>query len=65
MTEESPQEGDAEAVEDLEAPAQALADVHGGADACGVPSLVCAEPTCEATQVYCNRMSHNVVVHEQ
>jgi len=64
MTDETPQEGDAEAVEDLEAPAAAQRDVVGGADTCGQPSFMCFDGTCKETVAQCTRMSHQIVVQE-
>ena len=63
MTDEGhSEEGAEEAVEDLEAPASAQADVAGGAG-CGDPSMVC-NVTCQATNAKCIDMSHRVDVFE-
>ena len=55
--EERSEEGAEEPIEDLEAPAQALQDVAGGAGACSKPScnatVECSLPTCAATEYVC------------
>jgi hypothetical protein len=53
-----------EEIDDLEAPAQQQSDVAGGAG-CGKPSMVCHEPTCDATRALCTNFSHLVEVFEQ
>jgi hypothetical protein len=58
------EEGSEEAIEDLEAPAATQDDVAGGVG-CGNPSLICTDPTCDATVAKCTGMSHKIVVHEQ
>ncbi len=66
--EERNTEGADETVEDLEAPADAQADVAGGAPVgCGKPSMVCTEPTCQHTQAVCvdKTRTHDIVVFEQ
>lgn len=75
MTEdERSREGAEEPIEDLEAPAEAQADVAGGGMAChptpscGRPSVVCADfspGSCEITQAYCQLNSRRVVVAAQ
>jgi len=64
--EHSDEEGAEEAIEDLEAPADAQSDVAGG-EGCGKPSLECFEPTCTASAAFCiNRTAtHDVIVYEQ
>jgi hypothetical protein len=74
MTEERHNvEGDEEAIEDLQAPADAQLDVSGGS--CIAPSCisadtnvqgVCLDPTCRQTSVACgDGLSHVVVVYER
>jgi hypothetical protein len=66
--EERNEEGAEEAVEDLEAPADAQADVAGGADTtCGSPSMQCVTPTCMATRAYCRNRpaTSDIVAMEQ
>jgi hypothetical protein len=73
MTEEERrEEGAEEAVEDLDAPAEAQDDVAGGAGCrkptCGVvPTLRCATPTCQDTKAQCMDApaTHDVIVFEQ
>jgi hypothetical protein len=64
VTDETNEEGDAEAVEDLEAPAAAQADVVGGADTCGEPSFYCMGKTCVDTIANCTAASHEIIVRE-
>jgi len=60
------EEGAEEAIEDLEAPATAQDEVAGGlAAACGKPSAICQDPTCQETQAICTQLSHKNVVYEQ
>ena len=56
-------EGDEEAIEDLEAPAEAQSDVEGGL--CATPTNCCAPPTCIDTVTDCIRLSLQGVVREQ
>jgi hypothetical protein len=72
MTEdERKEEGAEEAVEDLEAPAEAQDDVAGGRGCvgatCGKPSLRCEGGTCVITDAMCAPKSatHDIVVLEQ
>ncbi len=72
MTEEEREdEGTEEAIEDLEAPAQAQDDVAGGAGCvgptCGKPSLRCESGTCVVTEAMCTPKSatRDIVVYEQ
>ena len=65
--ERSDEEGAEEAIEDLEAPADAQSDVAGG-QGCGKPSAVCLDPTCEATEAICvgtKTATHRIVVYDQ
>ena len=71
MTDEDA-EADEEAIEDLEAPADVLADVAGGscikptcANANTMVVVLCHEPTCVATAADCETLSHGIVIHEQ
>jgi hypothetical protein len=64
MTEEEHNdEGAAEPIEDLEAPADAQDDVAGGM--CAKPTNFCAPPTCIDTKTECIRLTLQGVVHEQ
>jgi len=63
MTDQQQHEGDEEAIEDLEAPAAEQDDVAGDA-ACGKPSMICIQPTCELTAAECTKMSHRIDVFE-
>ncbi len=74
MTEEEREdEGAEEAIEDLEAPAQAQDDVAGGAGACPnklscvTPSMRCAAPTCKDTKAQCMDApaTHDIIVYAQ
>ena len=61
-------EGAEEAIEDLEAPADAQSDVAGGkGPACGSPSMVCASPTCKTSAALCRDApaTYDIVVYEQ
>jgi hypothetical protein len=64
--EQSKEEGAEEAIEDLEAPADAQGDIAGG-QGCGKPSVVCLFDTCAATEAVCGRKTatHDIVVYEQ
>jgi len=64
--ERSDEEGAEEAIEDLEAPADAQSDIAGG-QGCGKPSVQCALDTCAATKARCGRGSatSDIVVYEQ
>jgi hypothetical protein len=64
--EELDKEGAEEAIEDLEAPADAQTDIAGG-QGCGKPSVGCWDPTCEATKALCwqKSVTHDVVVYEE
>ena len=64
--EHSDDEGAEEAIEDLEAPAEAQSDVAGG-EGCGKPSMQCLAPTCDATAAFCydKPATHDVIVYEQ
>ena len=64
--EQSKEEGAEEAIEDLEAPADAQGDIAGG-QGCGKPSVGCWDPTCEATKAHCylNSATHDIVVYEE
>jgi hypothetical protein len=68
MTFERPdEEGAEEAIEDLEAPADAQSDVAGG-QGCGKPSAVCLDPTCAATDAVClgkAPLTNRIVVFEE
>ncbi len=74
MTEQHPEEGAPEEIEDLEAPAEALGDVAGGAMGCIPPSCLskdsglvtlCNAPTCKDTKdPICDAGTHVVIVHE-
>jgi len=67
MTDEQrEEEGEEEAIEDLDAPADVQRDVAGG-EGCGKPSLICAEPTCSVSHAACFPKSPTniVVVWEQ
>jgi hypothetical protein len=60
-------EGAEEAIEDLEAPADAQTDVAGGkGPACGSPSMVCAAPTCKTSAALCRNapVTSDIVVYE-
>jgi hypothetical protein len=69
--EERKKEGAEEGIEDLEAPAESLDDVAGGAGcqggSCGRPSLKCSGGTCVVTEAMCAKKSatRDVVVYEQ
>jgi hypothetical protein len=74
MTDEERQrEGAEEPIEDLEAPAEAQADVVGGlgctpSPTCGRPSAVCgqsAPQSCEITQAFCQLKSRKIVIMAQ
>jgi hypothetical protein len=54
--EERKEEGTDEAIEDLEAPADAQADVAGG-EVCAKPTTICADPSCVDTVRRCIRLS--------
>jgi hypothetical protein len=66
------EEGAEEAIEDLEAPAEAQADVAGGGRKCIPPTCItdsgvltdCKLPTCKATKPGCDLQTHVVVIHE-
>jgi hypothetical protein len=66
--EERREEGNEEAVEDLEAPAAAQGDVAGGqlcgVHSCGSPSMVCVG-TCKLTKADCTQLSRRVIIYEQ
>jgi len=67
---EHTEEGAPEAIEDLEAPAEAQEGVAGGAcpnPTCGTPSMICAAPTCKATAGLClpGRDTHAIIDYEQ
>ena len=65
---QSDEEGAEEAIEDLEAPADAQSDVGGGqGQGCGKPSLECLAPTCGVTAAFCydKPATHDVIVYEQ
>lgn len=72
MTDEERQrEGAEEPIEDLEAPAEAQADVAGGGMACrpsptcGTPSVMCGldqAGSCEVTSAACDQNSHRIVI---
>jgi hypothetical protein len=65
---QSDEEGAEEAIEDLEAPAEAQGDVAGGkGKGCGKPSMVCAAPTCAMTDAACMDKSatQDIIVYEQ
>jgi len=64
--EQSNEEGAEEAIEDLEAPADAQSDIAGG-QGCGKPSVECMFSTCEATEALCGRKTatHEIVVYEE
>jgi hypothetical protein len=65
MTEEDHNdEGAAEPIEDLEAPAATQDDVAGGRG-CGKPSMICDSPTCDITAAECTKMSQKIEVFEQ
>lgn len=64
MTDQQQHEADEEPIEDLEAPAAAQGDVAGGA-ACGKPSMICIQPTCDLTAAECTKMSHRIDVFEK
>ena len=65
--EHSDEEGAEEAIEDLEAPADAQSDVAGGQNqGCGKPSMMCIDPTCALTEAACfDKKTHDIVVLEQ
>jgi hypothetical protein len=58
---ERTEEGIEEAIEDLDAPAEGQYHVIGGAG-CGQPSMMCVEPTCDATGAVCLKNSHEIHV---
>jgi hypothetical protein len=64
--EERNEEGSAETLEDLEAPAGAQEDVAGGqicgAKSCGNPSIVCLDPSCTNTAAKCSHLSRVIDV---
>jgi hypothetical protein len=61
--EERREEAAPEAIEDLEAPADAQSDVGGGL--CADPTEVCAAPSCVDTVKRCMRLSLQMVVYEK
>ena len=61
--EERSEEGEGEAVEDLEAPAAAQDDVAGGM--CAKPTRFCVPPSCTDTIVDCIRLTLQEVEHLQ
>jgi hypothetical protein len=63
MTDDEPNEGTEEPIEDLEAPAESQGDVAGGVG-CGNPSMICVDDTCDATAARCTKLSHRIVVYE-
>jgi hypothetical protein len=64
--EELDKEGAEEAIEDLEAPADAQTDIAGG-QGCGKPSVQCLFDTCAVTEAVCGRKTatHQIVVYEE
>jgi hypothetical protein len=71
MTTHPGDDADEETIEDLEAPAEALGDVAGGAVVCAQPTCAgskvavgCDEPTCRATASECVGQTAAVIVHE-
>lgn len=71
MTEtEHNDEGDEEAIEDLEAPAAMQDDVAGGGcvrPTCAGPTklvVVCQEPTCADTAAECEAATHSLILHQ-
>ena len=64
--EERNEEGSAEPLEDLEAPAGAQEDVAGGKlcgpKSCGNPSIVCLDPSCTQTMAKCSNLSRSIDV---
>jgi hypothetical protein len=73
MTDEERQaEGAGEAIEDLEAPADAQGDVAGGKIVCVAPtcgdtsvSTFCQGVTCSKTKAYCDLQTAANVLHAQ
>jgi hypothetical protein len=73
MTDEPRNEGVEEEIEDLEAPAESLGDVRGGANPCLGETLatdghvyLCNTPgSCVHTQAQCLIPSEAIVLHEQ
>jgi len=71
MTTNPGEEADAETIEDLEAPADALDQVAGGQIVCAEPTCAgskvrvgCDLPTCLDTASACENATAAVVVHE-
>lgn len=69
--EEREQEGTAEAIDDLEAPADSQGNVAGGANTCATPTCVgatkvkvyCERPTCTITVQNCYDNTGTVIVY--